>query len=69
MEQTRLNDNEVKEVARMQQKIDTYESFILTLRMMMLSKKDINVPVFTDTDFEKEMSQIWRWVKEHKDKE
>ena len=65
----RLNDNEVKEVARMQQKIDTYESFILTLRMMMLSKKDINVPVFTDTDFKKEMSQIWRWVKEHKDKE
>lgn len=63
----RLNDNEVKEVARMQRMIDTYESFILTLRMMTLSKKDINIPVFTDTNFDKEMCQIWRWVKEHKD--
>lgn len=65
--ETKLNDNEVREVARMQQMIDTYESFILTLRMMTLSKKDINIPVFTDTNFDKEMSQIWKWVKEHKD--
>ena len=62
----RLNDNEVKEVARMQQMIDTYEAFIRTLNLMTLSKRDITVPLFCDTNCEKEMSQIWRWVKEHK---
>ncbi len=62
-----MNDNEVKEVARMQQLIDSYESFILALRMMTLSKKDIAIPIFTGTNFDKEMSQIWKWVKEHKD--
>ena len=62
----RLNDNEVKEVARMQQRIDTYEAFILTLNLITRSKRDIAIPLFGDTNYEKEMSQIWRWVKEHK---
>lgn len=35
----RLNDNEVREVARMQQMIDSYEGFICALHMMMLSEK------------------------------
>ena len=63
----RLNDNEVKEVARMQQMIDSYEGFIKALFMMMLSSKSINYPQFTETNFDKEMNKIWRWVKEHKD--
>jgi len=63
----RLNDNEVKEVARMQQMIDSYEGFIKALWMMMLSSKNINYPRFTDTNFDEEMNKIWRWVKEHKD--
>lgn len=62
----RLNDNEVKEVARMQQKIDSYEGFIRALCIMMISEKEINYPVFTDTNLDKEMNKIWRWVKEHK---
>lgn len=66
MKNLRLNDNEVKEVARMQQLINSYESFILTLRMMTLSERDITVPMFTDTNLKNEMSEIWRWVKEHK---
>lgn len=65
----RLNDNEVKEVARMQQMIDSYEWFICALSMMMLSEKEINYPAFTDTNFDKEMNKIWRWVKEHKEYE
>lgn len=64
--ETRLNDNEVKEVARMQQMIDSYEGFICALHMMLLSEKEINYPAFTDTNFDKEMNKIWRWVKEHK---
>lgn len=65
--ETKLNYNEVKEVARMQQMIDSYEGFICTLHQMMLSKKEIHYPLFTDTNLDKEMNKIWLWVKEHKD--
>jgi exonuclease V gamma subunit len=64
----RLNENEVREIATMQKKIDSYEGFICALFMMMSSKKEINYPSFADTNLDKEMNQIWRWVKEHKDK-
>lgn len=64
---TKLNDNEVKEVARMQQMIDSYEGFICALHIMMLSKREINYLQFTDTNLDKEMNKIWLWVKEHKD--
>ena len=64
----RLNDNEVREVARMQQMIDSYEGFIKALWMMMLDEREINYPLFTDTNFDREMNKIWQWVKEHKDK-
>ena len=62
----RLNDNELKEVARMQQMIDSYEVFICALNIMMISKREINYLAFTDTNLDKEMNKIWRWVKEHK---
>ena len=65
--ETKLNYNEVKEVARMQQMIDSYEGFIYALFMMMISKKEINYPMFTDTNLDDEMNKIWRWVREHKD--
>lgn len=64
---TKLNDNEVKEVARMQQMINSYEVFICALHIMMLSEREINYSQFTDTNLDKEMNKIWRWVKEHKD--
>ena len=67
MKNLRLNDNEVKEVARMQQLIDSYEGFICALHMMMLSEREINFPLFTDTNLEEEMNGIWRCVREHKD--
>ena len=63
----KLNDNEVREVARMQQLIDSYEGFIYALYMMMISKKEINYPALTDTNFDEEMNKIWRWAREHKD--
>ena len=69
MKTERLNDNEVKEVAKMQQMIDTYESFIMTLLLITKSKNDVTVPIFTDTNLDKEMGCIWKWVNEHKDKE
>ena len=50
----------------MQQMIDSYEVFICALNIMMISKREINYLAFTDTNLDKEMNKIWRWVKEHK---
>lgn len=67
--ETKLNDNEVKEVARMQEMIDTYETFIRFLSFMVFSKKYITIPLLNGTNLDKEMRQIWWWVKEHKENE
>lgn len=60
-----LNDNEVREVAKMQRKIDSYEGFISAVFMMAKFKKHINYPVFDGTGQTHEMNFIWRFVKEH----
>lgn len=62
---TKLNDNEIREVARMQQKIDSYESFISTVNVMILRKKtDLNYLLFDGTPLTKEMNNIWRYIKD-----
>lgn len=62
---TRLNDNEVKEVALMQMKIDTYESFINSVCAMVVTKRtDINYLLFNGTELTSEMNKIWRFVKQ-----
>lgn len=63
--ETKLNDNEVKEIARMQQKINSYEGFIRAVFVMCKLGRSINYPIFTDTDFDKEMNFIWRTIKEN----
>lgn len=61
----RLNDNEVKEVAKMQMKIDTYESFICSVCAIVVTKKtDINYLLFDGTELTSEMNKIWRFVKQ-----
>jgi hypothetical protein len=61
----KLNDNEVKEVAKMQMKIDTYESFICSVCAMVVTKKtDINYLLFDGTELTGEMNKIWRYVKQ-----
>lgn len=61
----RLNDNEVKEVAKMQMKIDTYESFICSVCAMVVTKKtDINYLLFDGAEFTSKMNKIWRFVKQ-----
>ena len=61
----RLNDNEVKEIAKMQMKIDTYESFICTVNVMVATKKtDLNYLLFDGTELTEEMNRIWRFVKQ-----
>ena len=63
--ETKLNDNEVKEVARMQRKIDSYEGFIKALWMMAKSGKVVNYPLFDDVDFTDEMNFLWKFVRKH----
>lgn len=65
----RLNDNEVKEVARMQELITKYENVILSLYGMAKIGKDLNLLKTCDTYIDSEINFLWRWVKEHKDKE
>ena len=63
--ETKLNDNEVKEIAQMQTKIDAYESFICTIHAMVLTKKtNLSCLVFDGTPFTAEMNRVWRYVKE-----
>lgn len=63
--ETKLNDNEVKTIAEMQKKIDSYESFISTVHVMVFARKtDLNYLVFDGTEFTNEMNRIWRFVKE-----
>ena len=63
--ETRLNDNEVREVAQMQMKIDTYESFIGALNVMVVGQRtDLNYLLFDGTPLTKEMNRVWRFVKE-----
>lgn len=65
----KLNDNEVKEVARMQELITKYENVILSLYVMAKTGGDVNLLRTCDTDIDHEINFLWRWVKEHKDKE
>lgn len=60
----RLNDNEVREVARMQQMIDSYEGFIRAAFIMAKFGKHVNYPIFSHTDFTSEMNFIRKTIKE-----
>ena len=62
--ETKLNDNEVNEIVKMQQKIDSYEGFIRAVFIMAKSGKHVICPMFSDTDFADEMNFIWKTVKE-----
>lgn len=63
--ETKLNDNEVREVARMQRKINSYEGFIKALWMMAKSGKVLNYPLFDGTDFTDEMNFLWKFVRKY----
>ena len=67
--ETKLNDNEVKEIAEMQRKIDSYEAFIMAISNTII-KPEVNfaIPLYEgiSTEMEKRMSCICKFVKEHK---
>lgn len=60
--ETKLNDNEVREIAEMQKKIDSYEGFIKAIFIMMKSNKSCSFPLFEGTNLEDEMNFIWKTI-------
>lgn len=64
--ETKLNDNEVREIAEMQKKIDSYEAFILAVSFLVRGKDNVDYPIFARTHLDKLMNHIWKWIKEHK---
>ena len=62
----RLNENEVKEIAKMQKKIDSYEGFIKAIHIMAKTGKNINYPLFDGTKYTQEMGYLWHFIKEQK---
>lgn len=64
--ETKLNNNEVKEIAKMQKKIDSYEGFIKAIYLMAKSGKNINYPLFDGTKYTQEMGYLWHFIKKKK---
>lgn len=67
--ETKLNDNEVREVARMQRLITKYENVISSLYIKAKTGTEIKLLQFEERDMSEEIRYLWKWIKEHKDKE
>jgi len=67
MNMKRLNDNEVKEVARMQRLITKYENVIIALFIKAKTGSEIKLLKFEETDLDEKILYLWKWIKEHKD--
>lgn len=65
--ETKLNDNEVKEVARMQRLITKYENVISALFIKAKTGSEIKLLLFKEKDMNEEIRYIWKWIEEHKD--
>lgn len=63
----RLNDNEVREVARMQRLITKYENVISALFIKAKTGSEIKLLQFEEKDMSEEIRYLWNWIKEHKD--
>ena len=63
----RLNDNEVKEVARMQRLITKYENVIVALFLKAKTGHEIKLLQFEEQDLKGEIRYLWNWIGEHKD--
>lgn len=68
METERLNDNEVKEVARMQRLITKYENVIDALYLKAKCNVEVKLLVSEERDKEKEIIFLWKWISKNKDK-
>lgn len=63
----RLNDNEVKEIARMQRLITNYENVIAALYLKAKTGKEVKLLLTEYSDLQREINFLWNWIKERKD--
>ena len=66
--ESRFTDNEVREIARMQELIDYYELAIRSLFFMTGGKGDVICPIFNRSQVKHELNYLWRWIKERRNK-
>lgn len=67
--ETKLNNNEVREIARMQELIDYYELALQSMYLIARNNCNINFPQFSDSPNKHEINFLFRWVKERKSEE
>lgn len=67
--ETKLNNNEVKEIANMQKRIDSYEGFIKAIYIIAKFGTLVNYPIFDGTKYTQEMDYLWHFIKKHKEVE
>lgn len=65
--ETNFNNNEVKEIAKMQKKIDSYEGFIKAIHTIAKSGTLVNYPIFDGTPYTLEMEYLWHFIKKYKE--
>lgn len=64
---TEINESAVKEIARMQRLIDTYETAI-TCFFLMTKNKDISMLRY-NTPLDKEINEVYKWIKKKRKEE
>lgn len=67
--ESKFTDNEVREIARMQELIDYYEIAIRSLFFMAGSEDDVVCPILSSSPVNRELKYLWRWIKERRNKE
>ena len=67
--ESKFTDNEVREIARMQELIDYYELALQSMYLIARNNCNINFPQFSDSPNKHEINFLFRWVKERKSEE
>ena len=65
----RLNDNEVKEVARMQRLITMYENTILAFYMLIENGAELNIPLTKESNYVNKIRFIGKYLQQKKNEE
>lgn len=65
----RLNDNEVREVAKMQRLITKYENVIAALYLKAKLNVDIKLLKTEDSDLDGDIVFLYKWITEKKEEE
>ena len=63
----RLNDNEVREIARMQRLITKYENVISALYVLAKTGTETKLLKIEESPLDGKITYLWKWVKADKE--